>query len=120
MSERPSLVAEEMQGVVVVRFREASILESITIKRIGEQLDGLLAMHPGRTLLLDFADVRFLSSQALGVLLTARKKADATKTKLAMSAIRPELMRVFKITKLDRLFTFFDTRDAALAKLGEP
>jgi anti-anti-sigma factor len=63
--------------------------------------------------------VRFLSSQTLGVLLTLRRKADKANITVALAGIRPELIRVFEITNLDKLFGFFDTTEEAVAKLNE-
>jgi anti-anti-sigma factor len=68
---------------------------------------------------LDFGNVRFISSQTLGVLLTLRRKADKADVKVVIADIRPELVRVFEITNLDNLFTFFDSVAAAVASLKD-
>lgn len=115
-----SLRVTDNAGVAVVGFRDASILDVVTIQRIGKELYDLVEVENKRTLVLDFADVRFLSSQALGVLLTLRRKGDKHGARIVLSAIRPELARVFKITNLDKLFEFFETTEKAVAALSKP
>ncbi len=118
MAVESSLKQVEQNGVLLIGFKDTSILEMVTIQRIGRELTELLDAGRRGPIVLDFRDVRFLSSQALGVLVTFRKKAAQQGCPLGLATIRPELMRVFKITSLDKLFTIFDTSDAAIAKLG--
>ncbi len=118
MSEPKSLILSQEGDITVASFRDASILDAVTIQRIGRELYALVEADGRRRIVLDFADVRFLSSQALGVLLTLRRKADQAKAEVFLAGIRDELVRVFKMTNLDKLFQFYDDRGAALAKLG--
>lgn len=119
MDEQPSLRTEESEGVTIVRFREASILDAVTIQRIGRELYEIVETAERRKVVLDFHDVRFLSSQTLGVLLTLRRKADKANVRVAIARIRPELARVFQITNLDKLFGFFDSTEEAVANLNQ-
>lgn len=118
MADESSLRVEEINGVTVVNFRDASILDVLTIQRIGRELYEIVEGRKAKKIVLDFGDVRFLSSQALGVLLTLRKKCDKEKAKVALARIRPELARVFKITNLDKLFNFYDDRDDAIQQMA--
>lgn len=117
--EKSCLKLNENDGVTVVSFRDASILDALSIQRIGKELYDIVDALGKKKVVLDFADVRFLSSQALGVLLTMRRKADKTGAKVALAAIRPELFRVFQITNLDKLFSFFDKADDAVADFNK-
>jgi anti-sigma B factor antagonist len=54
--------------------------------------------------LLNFSNVEFLSSAALGKLITLDRKVKAAKGRLKMSNIRPEIFEVFQITKLNKVF----------------
>ncbi|MBU0617060.1 MAG: STAS domain-containing protein [Planctomycetes bacterium] len=119
MAEQPSsLKITESEGVTLVGFRDASILDAVTTQGIGRELYGLVESGNHPKVVLDFANVRFLSSQTLGVLLTLRRKADKAKVKVALACIRPELHRVFEITNLDKLFGFFGTTEDAVADLS--
>jgi len=119
MSEQPtSLITTQVDGVMVVKFRDASILDAVTTQQVARELYALIEGGDAAKVVLDFEQVRFLSSQTLGVLLTLRRKADKAKVKIALAAIRPELKRVFEITNLDKLFGFYKTGDEAVEALG--
>lgn len=118
MAEPSMLTISEQGGVTIVGFKESGILDAVTIQRIGRELYEIVEKQGRRQVVLDFANVRFLSSQALGVLLTFRRKADAMQAKVALAGLRPELRRVFNVTNLDKLFTFHDDTAAALAAFG--
>lgn len=113
-----SLNITESEGVTLVAFRDASILDAATTQRVGRELYELIESGGHSTVVLDFVKVRFLSSQTLGVLLTLRRKADKAKVQVALARIRPELHRVFEITNLNKLFGFFDTTEDAVANLS--
>ena len=66
-------------------------------------------------LLLNFSSVDFLSSAALGKLITLDKKVKAHGGVLKLSNIRPEIYEVFTITRLNRLFDIKDDEADALA-----
>jgi len=105
-------------SVSVVTFPD--VLDVECVQHLSPQLYALVEQPPTPHLLLDFRNVRFLSSRALGVLLTLRRKADPSGVQVAFSAMRPELLRVFQLTKLDALFRFFGSQDEALAAWGTP
>jgi anti-sigma B factor antagonist len=65
--------------------------------------------------LLNFVDVEFLSSAALGKLITLDKKVKAAGGKLKLCNIRPQIYEVFAITKLNKLFEIKDNQDEAVA-----
>lgn len=114
MSQAPQIEITEESGVKVVTFQDASILDMTTIQQIGKQLYTLVEDGSTKSLVLDFGAVRFLSSQALGIMLTLRRKADKAGAHVHLASISPELHRVFSITNLDQLFKFFQTRTEAV------
>ncbi|KKL57020.1 hypothetical protein LCGC14_2239560, partial [marine sediment metagenome] len=71
-----------------------------------------------RKLLLDFSRVKFLSSAMLGVLISLQKRSAGIKGRVVICGLRPELHKVFKITRLDKLFDFYDNETEALGSFG--
>ena len=67
-----------------------------------------------RKILLNFGNVEFLSSAALGKLITMNRKVQAVRGKLVLCNISREIREVFEITKLDKLFTILPDEQAAL------
>lgn len=113
-----TLRLDQFGEVTLVTFKDNSILDIASIQRIGRDLYELVESSEGKRIVLNFQNVRFLSSQALGVLLTLRRKAEKTKADVILAELRPELARVFKITNLDKMFKFFDGKAAALKHFG--
>lgn len=66
-------------------------------------------------LVLDLSGTTFVDSMVLGVLLGARKRADAKGVELRLVVPETQLRRVFDITLLDRVLALDTTREEALA-----
>jgi len=105
---------EEIGDVTVARFIDKKILDETNIQIIGNQLFGLVDEDARTKIVLDFSDVEYLSSAALGKLITMDKKVKAAKGKLRLCGIRPEIYEVFVITKLNKLFNIHENQDKAL------
>jgi anti-sigma B factor antagonist len=104
MAENGRLEKSEVGGVTVVRFVDRKILDEANIQELGKELFALVEEENRKSLLLNFANVEFLSSAALGKLITLDKKVKAHGGKLKLCNIRPEIYEVFAITKLNKLF----------------
>jgi len=115
MAEYRRLTVNEVGDVTVIRFRDNKIIEDINIQELGQELFQLVEAENRKKLLLNFTAVDFLSSAALGKLITLDKKVKASGGNLKLSNIRPEIYEVFAITKLNRLFDIKDDEVDALA-----
>jgi len=115
---RAQLVVQNIGGVVAVDISYASLLDEETIQSIQEPLLELIDQQAQRKIVLDFSKVRLLSSRMLGVLITVRKHAAAIDGEVVLAGLRPDLHKVFKISRLDKLFRFYDTTDDAMKGFG--
>lgn len=118
MSTAARLVIQSIREVTIVRFQESSILDTLLIQRISDDLSHLVDAKHTRKLVLDFTDVKFLSSSALGVLVVLKKKSDAIKGQVVLCGLRKDLRKIFKITSLEKLFKFADDERGALEVFG--
>jgi len=109
------LETSEVGDVTVVRFVDRKILDEANIQEMGQELTQLIEEEKKTNLLLNFTNVEFLSSAALGKLITLDKKVKAHGGKLKFSNIKPEIYEVFAITKLNKLFDIKDDEADALA-----
>ena len=107
-----------IRGVTVVDFQSPSILNSVEVDTIGQRLYRLVDEQAHRKIVLDFGQVRFLSSQMLGVLINLHKKAEQINGAVILCGLRPELSKVFKITRLDKILKFAKDEEAALNEFG--
>ena len=101
--------------VTVVKFLDKKILDETNIQELGVELFGLVEQDNRKSILLNFSHVEFLSSAALGKLITLDRKVKAAKGRLKMSNIRPEIFEVFQITKLNKVFDIRNDEAEAVA-----
>jgi anti-sigma B factor antagonist len=111
---KPRLSITDQGGVKMVEFADRKILDELTITQIGEQIAELVKAAPGVKLLLNFKNVEHLSSAALGMLIEKDKEIRQGQGRLKLSNIRPQILEVFKITKLNKLFDIHETAEAAI------
>tara|TARA_X000001036_G_C20112355_1_gene575802 strand:+ start:139 stop:489 length:351 start_codon:yes stop_codon:yes gene_type:complete len=114
MSNRNRIDVADVGEVSVVQFKDRKILDESNIQEMGRELFELVEQKRTK-ILLNFMNVEFLSSAALGKLITLDKKLKAAKGQLKLSSIRPEIYEVFAITRLNKLFDIHDDEADALA-----
>jgi anti-sigma B factor antagonist len=115
-AKKRRIEVEEVDDVSVVEFVDKRILDEQNIQLIGDQLFELVDDLGKKKLLLNFANVEYLSSAALGKLMTLNKKVKAAAGELRLCNIKPEIKEVFSITKLDKMLRIFDTEQDALER----
>src|SRR5271167_3738162 len=111
---RRRLEVEDIGEVTVVNFTDKKILDEQNIQVIGEQLFSLVDELGRRKLLLNFSNVEYLSSAALGKFITLNKKVKTAGGTLILCAIDPQIYEVFEITKLNKLFNIQKDEQTAL------
>ncbi|MCA9051965.1 MAG: STAS domain-containing protein [Planctomycetaceae bacterium] len=107
---------EEVGNVTVARFLDKKILDEANIDKIGQELFGLVDTDGRKNIVLDFSLVEYLSSAALGKLITMHKKVMAAKGKCVLCNIQKDILDVFKITQLHKVLTLCTDLDDALSK----
>ena len=113
MAER-RLQVEQIGDVTVVRFTSCNVLDEATAHLVGRELFELVEEDGHRQMLLNLAAVEFLTSTALGKLVTLHKKLRSRGGKLKICGVPPKIRVVFQITKLDTVFDLFEDEAAGL------
>lgn len=115
-----SLTSQELDDVLVVSFNDAKILDEARIQEIGKELMGLVEQSSaGKKLVLDFKGVQFMSSAMIGKLVLLNKKAKAEEIDLRLCEISPNVLEVFKITRLNKVFTIEPDLQTALKSFNK-
>lgn len=112
------LKIDDAGGVVEVSFIQQDILDEANIQQIGTELDAAIEGKAAPKLIIDFGNVRHLSSAALGVLITVNNRSKESGGQMCLANIAPEIFQIFKITKLDRIFSIHDTCMSARESLS--
>lgn len=108
------------RGAALVRFEARTILDTATVQEVAGDLYALVDQHGFSDIVLDMTGVRFLSSQALGALVNLQRKSQAAGGKLVLAGVGENIARMFRITRLDCLFTFHEQADQALSRFPSP
>lgn len=114
MAVSSRIMIQQFGKVSVVDFIDAALMDAQQIQQIGSELISLVDDHDKRHVLLDFSGIKFLSSQMLGVMLNVHKKISDRKGWLGICGLKKDLHKVFKLTKLDKVFNFYSDQDEAL------
>ena len=114
-SDKAPIIVQQIEKFTIVQFRNASLMDQIELEQIGQSLYRLVDAEDHRKIVLDFEKVQYLSSQAIGIVLTMNKKLGALKnSKLVLCGVGPRLQELLKITRLDRLLTIKPTQREAI------
>ncbi len=78
-------------------------LDTVAAQQIEETITPLLE-HADKTIILDCGKMPFISSSGLRIFLKIRKEVAAKGGQMFLRNINPDVMQVFKMTKLDGVF----------------
>jgi len=98
-------------NTAVVSFKSASLSDVDGITSASGRIKDFIEENKPKNLIFDFCGVKFFSSQVLGLLLDIRARLSKYNGEVVISAINPQLHRVFKITNLDKVFKFFPDKE---------
>ena len=118
MSAPAGLLIQRLGDVTIVTPQETRLLESRQLEALGNELYRLVDQMDRKKLVVDCSKVQFMASAAIGVFVNLQKKSRAIKGTLVICGLRKELMQVFEITNLVKLFKFAPDEKAALHLLG--
>jgi anti-sigma B factor antagonist len=90
--------------VTFATFTEERILEEEQIKELQEALEEVIEKNEDKKLILNFVNVKFMTSAVLGLLVRVHKKVIERSGTLQLSNLDSNLRRVFEITQLTKIF----------------
>jgi len=105
-------ISKDLIGHVLV-VHVSGDLDVYTAPQLKEALADTLAAD-GAALVLDLSKVHFIDSTALGVLVAALQQSRAHGGELSLVVDDPHLLKIFRITGLDKVFQIFGSVDDAL------
>lgn len=100
--------------VLVIRFTEGRILDETRIRTLGDEMIALLDRTDHENVLINFRKVDFMSSAMLGTLVKFHKKCKEYKANLKLCDISSDILEVFKITRLNKLFDIAKDEQTAI------
>ena len=110
-----AFIVQQVENFTVVEFQIQSLMDPVELDKIGAGLYRLVDEEDRRRIILDFEKVKYISSQAIGIVMALRKKMAALKhSKLVLCSVNAPLQQLLKITGLDKLLTVKATQKEAI------
>lgn len=106
---------EQIIGGVVARVVDARIDAAVAIS-FKERMREVLGSGDGR-IILDLTSVEFLDSSGLGAVVAVMKLAGPDR-KLELASLSPTVAKVFRLTRMDQVFTIHDAVPNSLRHAG--
>jgi|SRR5690606_32471591 len=105
-----SLATREVAGRTVVEVRgEVDVYTAAMLReKLVEVIDG-----GANRVVVDLTGVDFLDSSGLGVLVGAMKRLRMADGDMSLVCDNEKLLKIFRITALDRVFALYDSVEAA-------
>ena len=113
-STRQHLRVEIITGITIVGVVNTDLLAEDVIQEVSDQLFQLLDEHGADKLLVNFRDVRFMSSAMVAQLVKLHRKIAKINGKLKLCGFNPTIREVFRISNLDRLLDIYEDEQLAL------
>ena len=115
---KPRISVEYCENATVVTFSDERILKDKDIEALQESIMSVVECAGGGVnLILDFCNVRFLSSAVLGLLMRISKRVYEHNGQLRLCNIDPKIYEIFKITRLTRIFDIYKDVESAAQSL---
>jgi anti-sigma B factor antagonist len=117
-SIKPRISVEYAENATIVTFTDEKILEEKDVQALQESIMSVIEQAERINLILDFCNVRFLSSAVLGLLIRISKKVYERDGQLKLCSINPKIYKIFKITRLTRIFDIYQDIESAVESLS--
>ncbi len=103
--------SEQINDTTVIHLLD----HRVAVLELLELLEHAVVDGQLKRIVLDFGTIQQVSSAALGKLLKLAASAESVRGKLRLCNLHPDLLKVFRITRLDCLFHLHETQEEALA-----
>lgn len=112
---KPRVEIHNVNGLMVAEFWDCLRLDQGAVQDLRPKYESHLAAGGRPTMVVDLLGVGFAGSSALGHFVSLQRFARSKSGRLIFCNVDPTVFEVFRVSKLDPLFTFVGDRAAALA-----
>ena len=117
---KPSVQVGVENGVFVAEFWDCLRLDPAPVQTLRSHFDEHIRRGGRGDLVVDLLGVGFAGSAALGGFVALQRVARQKGGRMVFAIFDPTVQEVFRVSKLEGLFTFAPDRAAALAGLASP
>ena len=102
--EQSRIKAEYGIDMTFVTFEDEQILDEGQIRELHKSLESVIEKNQENQLVLNFANVRFMTSAMLGLLVRIHKRVGERGGELELRNLDKNLKKLFEITQLTKIF----------------
>jgi len=112
---KPTVQVHNVNGVMVAEFWDCFRLDPAPVQELRNVYEAHIGSGNRLDLVIDLLGVGFAGSAALGNFVALHRLARQRGGRLIFCNVDPTVLEVFRVSKLESLFSFVADRDAALA-----
>lgn len=112
-----SLGITTMSSIIRI-VQPCGILDSTATNQLRREVSDVVE-DGANIILVDFQDVTFINSSALGALVSTLKLVRSAGAELFICSLTEQVKMMFELTKMNRVFKSFISRDEFEQKMGE-
>jgi anti-anti-sigma factor len=102
--EQSRMTVEYGLDVTIVKLADDKILDEGHIRKLKELIEPAIEKNKDSQMLLDFVNVKSMTSAMLGLLVRIQKKVSERGGQLKLCNVDPSIRKVFEITQLTKVF----------------
>ena len=102
--EQSRIIVESGTDVTIVTFTEERIVDEEQIRELQKSFEPIIEKNQDKELILNFINVKFMTSALLGLLVRIHKNVCELDGHLRLSNLDSNLRKVFEITQLTKVF----------------
>ena len=112
--QKTKIVADIDAGQAVIRFVPIAVREMSEVQKIMEEIEDVAYNNKVTLVVINFARLKQLTSSFLSRLVTLNKSLTQANVGLRLCCMTPVVEEAFKICKLQKLISLYDTEEKAL------
>lgn len=109
----------EADGIAIVTMVRDQLTDDENLEQLDQELIQVLGVETGRKIVCDMTSVKYLTSSAIGKLISLHRKSTRTNSQLILSGLQPTVKDILGTSHLLQYFTIAEDVDQAVNKLNE-
>ena len=110
------MTASDVDGVLLVTVKDRRIDAAVAVRFKDKMQE--LTLETAERVILDLSEVEFLDSSGLGAVVGSMKQLGRSR-RLDLAALTPTVEKVFRITRMDRVFRIYPSIEDALGAAAD-
>ncbi|MDI3517400.1 MAG: anti-sigma factor antagonist [Thermotogota bacterium] len=105
--DRLGISVVESEGKDIVKVN--GDIDAYSTGELKKFMTDLISRTEKSTLVIDMSNVPYVDSAGLGMLVSILRESKSAGKSLVLASMKPNVKRIFELTRLDKVFTITDT-----------